>query len=40
MNTTYGNTKVKMKVDYEDIFENNDKSKGTENDENEVIHIT
>ena len=36
MNTTQGNKKAKMKVDYEDIFENDDKSKDTEKDEKDT----
>ena len=36
MNTTDGNTKFQMKVDYEDTFEDNDKGIGTENDENDT----
>ena len=34
MNTTYTNTNAKKKVECEDIFENGDKVKDTENDKN------
>ena len=36
MNTKDRNIKAKKKVEYEDMFENNDKGKDTENDENET----
>ena len=36
MNTKDRNTKDKKKVEYEDIFENGDKAKDTENAENET----
>ena len=36
MNTMDRNTKDKKKVEYEDIFDNGDKAKDTENSENET----
>ena len=36
MNTMDRNTKDKKKVEYEDIFENGDKAKDTENAENDT----